>query len=112
MAGMGGFVIIDLERQMKFVVSEIVRLLAVPKPGQFQLVRAVPVLQIDDDKTPVLRLDPPHLVHVKGVTVEFQAFFKVEHVEVVVYHPEFHATSPLHCAATYSGNDGPSFPDK
>ncbi len=112
MAGMGGFVIIDLECQVKFVVAEIVRLLAVSEPGQFQLVRAVPVLQIDDDEAPVLRLDPPHFVHVKGITVEFQALFKVEHVEVVVYHPEFHAISPLHCAATYSGNDGPSFPDK
>ena len=97
MAGMGGFVIIDLECQMKFIVAEIVRLLAVAEPRQFQLMRAVPVLQIDDDEAPVLRLDPPHFVHVKGIGVEFQALFKVEHVEVVVYHPEFHRNTPPHC---------------
>ena len=95
MAGMGCFVIIDLECQVKFVVAEIVRLLAVSEPGQFQLVRAVPVLQIDDDEAPVLRFDPPHFVHVKGITVEFQALFKVEHVEVVVNHPEFHRNTSI-----------------
>ena len=109
MAGMGCFVIIDLECQVKFVVAEIVRLLAVSEPGQFQLVRAVPVLQIDDDEAPVLRLDPPHFVHVKGITVEFQALCKVEHVEVVVNHPEFHRNTSCSVNTTSAEGNVPFF---
>ena len=109
MAGVGGFVIIDLERQVKFVVAKIVRLLAVAEPSQFQLVRAVPILQIDDDEAPILRLDPPHFVHVKGFGVEFQALFKVEHVEVVVNHPEFHCNTPYSVNTTSAEGNVPFF---
>ena len=90
MAGMGSFVIIDLECQVKFIVSEIVRFLPVSEPCQFQLVRAVSVFQIDDDKAPVFRIDPPDFMHVKRSRVELQTFVQVENVEIIMNHPEFH----------------------
>ena len=100
--GMGRIIIIDLECQMKFVVAKIVRLFPIFQPCQFQLMGTVPVLQIDDDKTPVFRFYSPHLVHIKGFPVEFQALLKVEHVEIIVNHTKFHKIVLLVFAIKYN----------
>lgn len=94
-AGVGRFEVVSLESQVEFVVPEVVGLLAVPEPGQLQLVGAVPVLEVDDDETAVRRGDPPDLRHIEGVSVERKTPLQVEHVEVVVDHGEFHFLLPF-----------------
>ena len=90
MAGVGGFVIVHPERQVEFVVAEVIRFLAVAQPGQFELVRAGAVFEVDDDERTVLRIDAPDLLQVERIGVEFKAFFEIENVEIVVDHLEFH----------------------
>ena len=99
---MCSIIIIDLKRQMKFVVAKIIRFLPISEPRQLQLVSAVPVFQIDNDKAPVLRLDSSDFLHIKGFPVEFQALLKVEHVEIIVNHTKFHKIVLLVFAIKYN----------
>ncbi len=71
------------------------RLLAVAEPCQFQQMTAVTVFVIDDDERAVLGVDPPDLFHIESVGVEFETFFKGEHVEVIMDHSEFHLQGSL-----------------
>ena len=75
---------------MEFIVAEVVRLFPVAQPGQFQLMTAAAVFQINDDETAVLGVDPPDFLHIESFGIEFEAFFEVEHVEIVVNHLELH----------------------
>ena len=43
--------------------DEVIRVLAVAQPGQFQLMRAAAVFQIDDDERTGLDIDPPDSLH-------------------------------------------------
>jgi hypothetical protein len=51
MEGMGGRKIINREGQVKFVITEIVRLLPVFEPGQLDLVWRLTVAEKDENET-------------------------------------------------------------
>ena len=89
-AFVGSFVIINLESQVKFVVAEIVGTIHFPQPCQLKLVAAVAVFQINDDEAAVFSVDSADFVHIKGILIEFYALVKIENVQVIVDHAEFH----------------------
>lgn len=90
MAGMGGGVVVDLKGQVEFVVPEIVGLCAVAQPGQFELMGAAAVFKVDDDEAAVRRVDTAYLIHIEGILIELDTLVKIENVEVIVNHSEFH----------------------
>ncbi len=95
MQGVGGGEIVRDERQVEFVVAEVVGFLPVPKPGQLQLMAGLAVAEEDEDEAAVGGLLPPHLLELEGLLVEADALFQVEDVEIVVGKTEFHGFSPL-----------------
>ena len=75
MQGMGACKIVDFESQMGFIIAQIVRLLPVFEPGQFELVKSLTVTEKDDNETAVRRFMPSHFCQLQRFPVESKAFF-------------------------------------
>ena len=88
MEGMGARKIINRERQVKFIVAQIVRLLSVFEPGQLEPVRRPTVAEKDEDETPIRCFFPSCFRQLQRLPVEGEAFLQIEYVEIIVCESE------------------------
>ena len=95
MQGMRGGKIVDNQRQMEFVVAQVVGFLSIPHPGKFQLMAGLAVTEKDENEAPVGGLFPPDLLELERLLVKLHALFQVEDIEIVVGKPKFHGCSPF-----------------
>jgi hypothetical protein len=75
MQGMGACEIVDFESEMEFIITQIVRLLSISEPSQFELVKSLTVTEKDDNETAVRRFMPSYFCQLQRFPVEGNAFF-------------------------------------
>jgi hypothetical protein len=78
---------------MELVVSEIIRFLPVPKPGELELVACLTVSEENEDEASVIGYPSANLGKVKGLLIETDTLVQIQHVEIIVGKPEFHSSS-------------------
>lgn len=93
-SGMGCLVVVCLKSEVKFVVAEVVGTVHIPHPGQFQQVIAFVAFQVDDDERAVRSGNSPRFLHIQRFRIELEAFVKIENIEIIVDHSEFHSRHP------------------
>ena len=84
---------INDQGQVEFIVSEIVGLRALLKPGELDFVCSSPVAQKHKHKTLVGRFESAYFRQSQGKTIKTQAFLQIPDIDIVVVKSEFHFSS-------------------
>jgi hypothetical protein len=98
MQGMGACEIVDFESKMEFIITQIIKLLSISEPGQFELMKSLTVTEKDDNETAVRRFMPSHFDQLQRFSVEGNAFFQMENIDAIMGESELHkiAASNFH----------------
>ena len=83
-----GVEVVRCDGEVKFVLAEVVGLLAVVEPGELELVRRLTAVGEVDERE-IRGVQPAGFLEAERLLVEFQAALEVEDIEVVMCEPEF-----------------------